>query len=66
MSLAGSILLYSSLGICVFIVSPSFVFMYFEEWSFDEAIYYAFVSLTTIGFGDLVAGKVQTCEPASG
>lgn len=57
MSLAGSILMYVSLGIFVFIVSPSFLFMHFEGWTFDEAIYYAFVSLTTIGFGDLVAGQ---------
>ncbi|KAE8749110.1 hypothetical protein FOCC_FOCC004279 [Frankliniella occidentalis] len=57
MSLAGSILMYFCLGFFVFIISPSFLFMYFEGWAFDEAIYYAFVSLTTIGFGDLVAGQ---------
>lgn len=57
MSLAGSILFYFSLGFVVFIVCPSFLFVYFEDWMFDEALYYAFVSLTTIGFGDLVAGK---------
>ncbi|KAK3916115.1 Open rectifier potassium channel protein 1 [Frankliniella fusca] len=57
MSLAGSILMYFCLGFFVFIISPSFIFMYFEGWQFDMAIYYAFVSLTTIGFGDLVAGQ---------
>jgi hypothetical protein len=31
--------------------------MHFEGWTFVESFYYAFVTLTTIGFGDFVAGN---------
>ena len=30
---------------------------YYEDWEFVDCIYYAFITLSTIGFGDLVAGK---------
>ncbi|XP_034254603.1 uncharacterized protein LOC117653210 [Thrips palmi] len=63
MSLAGSIMLYCSLGLFVFMLCPSFIFMYFERWTFDESLYYAFVSLTTIGFGDFVAGQKVNHKP---
>lgn len=29
----------------------------FEGWDYDVSVYYSFVSLTTIGFGDYVAGR---------
>lgn len=31
--------------------------MFYERWDYDVAVAYAFVTLTTIGFGDYVAGK---------
>lgn len=31
--------------------------MFYEGWAYDVAVAYAFVTLTTIGFGDYVAGK---------
>ncbi|KAK9511770.1 hypothetical protein O3M35_000371 [Rhynocoris fuscipes] len=54
------ILLYLIPGIAVFILLPTFVFQYFEGWTFTEGFYYAFVSLTTIGYGDFVAGQKTT------
>ena len=44
-------------GALLFLVLPAFSFMLKEDWSYGEAIYYCFVTLTTIGFGDFVAGK---------
>ncbi|XP_074101515.1 open rectifier K[+] channel 1 [Cotesia typhae] len=51
------ILMYLVPGIVVFIFFPAFIFSYVEEWTYDQSVYYAFVTLTTIGFGDLVAGQ---------
>lgn len=36
---------------------PPFVFMSVEKWSYLEGIYYSFITLTTVGFGDYVAGE---------
>lgn len=55
--LAAQIFMYLTPGFIMFIFFPAFLFMYYEGWSYDESVYYAFVTLTTIGFGDLVAGK---------
>lgn len=54
---AAQALLYLIPGIIIFIILPAVAFMYFEDWEYDLAVYYAFVTLTTIGFGDYVAGK---------
>uniref|UniRef100_A0A3Q1EKZ8 Potassium channel, subfamily K, member 5a n=1 Tax=Acanthochromis polyacanthus TaxID=80966 RepID=A0A3Q1EKZ8_9TELE len=43
-------------GVLVHLVLPPFVFMSQEGWSYVEGLYFSFVTLTTIGFGDLVAG----------
>ncbi|XP_060918429.1 potassium channel subfamily K member 5a [Labrus mixtus] len=43
-------------GVLVHLVLPPFVFMSQEGWSYVDGLYFSFVTLTTIGFGDLVAG----------
>ncbi|TGZ54335.1 uncharacterized protein Ork1 [Temnothorax longispinosus] len=60
MRLAAQIFLYLTPGFIVFIFFPAILFSYFEKWSYDESVYYAFVTLTTIGFGDFVAGQDNT------
>ncbi|KAG1687941.1 Potassium channel subfamily K member 10 [Nymphon striatum] len=43
----------------VFVFLPGGLFMILEKWPYDVALYYAFVTLATIGFGDFVAACVQ-------
>ncbi|XP_056648839.1 open rectifier potassium channel protein 1 isoform X1 [Diorhabda sublineata] len=56
LGLIGQIILYAVPGLTFFIFLPSTIISFFEGWSYDVAVYYAFVTLTTIGFGDYVAG----------
>ena len=50
-------ILYLMPGFVIFLILPSCAFMHFESWTFMKSFYYAFVTLTTIGFGDIVAGN---------
>lgn len=50
-------LLYLIPGFVIFLILPSCIFMHFESWTFIKSFYYAFVTLSTIGFGDIVAGN---------
>ncbi|XP_068179825.1 potassium channel subfamily K member 5-like [Antennarius striatus] len=43
-------------GLLVHLLIPPIVFMYLEGWSYLEGLYYSFITLTTVGFGDYVAG----------
>nr|XP_053630334.1 LOW QUALITY PROTEIN: open rectifier potassium channel protein 1-like [Cherax quadricarinatus] len=45
------------LGFVVFIFIPGAVFMAPGQWSYIEGIYFAYITLTTIGFGDFVTGR---------
>lgn len=55
------IALYFLPGIVFFIFIPACLFSFFENWNYSISVYYAFVTLTTIGFGDFVPtfGAVQ-------
>ncbi|XP_056151601.1 potassium channel subfamily K member 16-like [Lampris incognitus] len=43
-------------GSLLFLVIPPLLFSYVEGWSYGEGFYYAFITLSTIGFGDYVVG----------
>ena len=46
------------LGLTIFLFIPALIFVQIEtDWSFADACYFAFITISTIGFGDLVAGK---------
>ncbi|XP_073323297.1 potassium channel subfamily K member 17 [Pagrus major] len=42
-------------GAVLFFVVPMLVFQMHEGWTYSQAIYYCFITLSTIGFGDFVA-----------
>ncbi|KAM9316892.1 uncharacterized protein PAF06_007990 [Gastrophryne carolinensis] len=44
-------------GSVFFLVFPPMIFSYVEGWSYSEGFYFAFITLSTIGFGDYVLGK---------
>lgn len=44
------------LGFAILIFLPALGFHRLEDWSMFEGIYYAVITLTTVGFGDYVAG----------
>ena len=43
-------------GSCIFLLLPAAMFAANEKWTYGEGVYYAFVTLSTIGFGDFIAG----------
>lgn len=53
-----STILFILAGCIVFVTIPAVIFKYIEkEWSALDSIYFVVVTLTTVGFGDFVAGK---------
>ncbi|KAM9381167.1 potassium channel, subfamily K, member 16-like [Phaethornis superciliosus] len=52
-----TLLFFLVTGILVFLCLPSLFFQMTEGWSYSEGIYFAFITLSTIGFGDYVIGK---------
>lgn len=48
----------SILTMVVYILSGAAIFSRWENWSFLEGSYFCFITLSTIGFGDYVPGKV--------
>ena len=43
-------------GLPLFIFFPAIIFSAVDGWSYSESVYYCFVTLTTVGFGDFVPG----------
>ena len=48
------LLIISAVGLVGFILIPAIIFAVIDGWTYFEAIYFTFVSLTTVGFGDFV------------
>ncbi|KAM4770828.1 potassium channel subfamily K member 16 [Rhinophrynus dorsalis] len=48
--------LFLIIGTLLFLVFPPMIFSYVEGWSYGEGFYFAFITLSTIGFGDYVLG----------
>ncbi|XP_014264096.1 potassium channel subfamily K member 4 isoform X1 [Maylandia zebra] len=44
------------LGCVLFVALPIFIFQEVEEWTLLESAYFVVITLTTVGFGDYVAG----------
>ncbi|XP_064101995.1 LOW QUALITY PROTEIN: uncharacterized protein LOC135212471 [Macrobrachium nipponense] len=48
--------IYLTVGFIVFMFIPSVFFVKLENWTYEDALYFTFITLSTIGFGDLIAG----------
>ncbi|XP_064408054.1 potassium channel subfamily K member 4 [Latimeria chalumnae] len=51
-----SAVLFILIGCLLFVVVPTLIFQRIEGWKTLESIYYVIITLTTVGFGDYVAG----------
>ncbi|XP_074167119.1 potassium channel subfamily K member 17 isoform X2 [Sminthopsis crassicaudata] len=45
-------------GLLLFFLLPPLLFSHMEGWSYEEGFYYSFITLSTVGFGDYVIGKL--------
>ncbi|XP_076156149.1 potassium channel subfamily K member 2 [Alosa pseudoharengus] len=51
-----STVLFILFGCLLFVALPAVIFKHIEGWSALESLYFVVITLTTIGFGDFVAG----------
>ncbi|XP_069464853.1 potassium channel subfamily K member 16 [Ambystoma mexicanum] len=51
-----TVALFLTTGTLLFLVFPPMIFSYIEGWSYGQGFYFAFITLSTIGFGDFVLG----------
>lgn len=55
----GHFIIYTILILTILLLIPGTILMFTEGWDFHVAVYYCFITFSTIGFGDLVAGDVH-------
>ncbi|XP_043553713.1 potassium channel subfamily K member 16-like isoform X2 [Chiloscyllium plagiosum] len=53
-------LFFLVIGAGIFLALPPLVFCFIEKWSYREGVYYAFITLSTIGFGDYIVAQSGT------
>lgn len=56
-----SALLFILIGCLLFVSVPTMIFQRVEGWTLLKSVYFVVVTLTTIGFGDYVAGGHPRC-----
>jgi uncharacterized membrane protein YhaH (DUF805 family) len=49
-------------GLILLFFFPALIFRRIEDWTYGEAVYYCFVTLTTVGFGDFVPAQTSESE----
>ncbi|PAA90080.1 hypothetical protein BOX15_Mlig006444g1, partial [Macrostomum lignano] len=59
---AASSVVYTLIGLVIFFIVPASVFTATEGWSLEVGVYYSLVTLSTIGFGDYVAGQTYSSD----
>ncbi|XP_058150917.1 potassium channel, subfamily K, member 16-like isoform X2 [Dasypus novemcinctus] len=55
-----TLLFFLVMGLLIFILLPPLIFINMEGWNYKEGLYFAFITLSTIGFGDYVVGVNPT------
>ena len=50
---------FGSVGFALFSIFPALIFTALEGWPFADSLYFTIITLTTIGFGDLVPGEFR-------
>lgn len=43
--------------VVTFVAIPALIFCYIDNWNWMESLWFVYISLTTIGFGDYVSGR---------
>jgi len=56
LSIILDVCLYLVPGFIVFLAIPAGLFTTIEGWDYMDSLYFAFITLTTVGFGDFIAG----------
>lgn len=52
---ANMVVLFGLFCMVVTVCSGAFIFSHYEKWTYFQSLYYCFITVTTIGFGDYVA-----------
>ncbi|KAF9960736.1 hypothetical protein BGZ72_006078 [Mortierella alpina] len=64
------ILIAEAMTLCFYLAIGALIFIYIEDWTFLNALFFVMVTITTIGFGDVVpstmVGRIFTVFYAAG